>query len=193
MGNHSALVPGERWMQRHICNFYFWWAFLQDNFTIFPMAKSFTVIQKQRVFQRAGMDPTCFCMLKEKKICWYHTKNHFIRDFPGGTVVKNPPANAGDMGSIPGPGRSHMLQSNWTCAPQLLSLRSRAREPQLLSPHATTVEARTLRACAPQQEEPPQWEARTPQQRVAPTRLLQLERALVWRRGPNAEKNKLIN
>ena len=33
-------------------------------------------------------------------------------DFPGGTVVKNPPANIGDTGSIPGPGRSHMLQSN---------------------------------------------------------------------------------
>ena len=31
-----------------------------------------------------------------------------LRDFPGGTVVKNPPANAGDTGSIPGPGRSHM-------------------------------------------------------------------------------------
>ena len=31
---------------------------------------------------------------------------------PGGTVVKNPPANAGDMGSIPGPGRSHMPRSN---------------------------------------------------------------------------------
>ena len=29
-------------------------------------------------------------------------------DFPGGAVVKNPPANAGDMGSSPGPGRSHM-------------------------------------------------------------------------------------
>ena len=27
-----------------------------------------------------------------------------IRDFPGGTVVKNLPANAGDMGSIPGRG-----------------------------------------------------------------------------------------
>ena len=25
--------------------------------------------------------------------------------FPGGSVVKNPPANAGDVGSIPGPGR----------------------------------------------------------------------------------------
>ena len=26
--------------------------------------------------------------------------------FPGGSVVKNPPANAGDTGSIPGSGRS---------------------------------------------------------------------------------------
>ena len=26
--------------------------------------------------------------------------------FPGGSVVKNPPANAGDSGSIPGLGRS---------------------------------------------------------------------------------------
>ena len=31
---------------------------------------------------------------------------------PGGTVVKNLPANAGDTGSSHGPGRSHMLQSN---------------------------------------------------------------------------------
>ena len=35
-----------------------------------------------------------------------------LRDFPGGAVVKNPPVNAGDMGSIPGPGRSHMSWSN---------------------------------------------------------------------------------
>ena len=33
-------------------------------------------------------------------------------DFPGGAVVKNLPANAGDAGSIPGPGRSHMPWSN---------------------------------------------------------------------------------
>ena len=32
--------------------------------------------------------------------------------FPGGTVVRNPPANAGDTGSSPGPGRSHMLRSS---------------------------------------------------------------------------------
>ena len=37
--------------------------------------------------------------------------NKTFRDFPGGTVVKNPPANAGDMGLSPGPGRSHMPRS----------------------------------------------------------------------------------
>ena len=34
--------------------------------------------------------------------------------FPGGSVVKkkkNPPADAGDMGSIPDLGRSHMLRN----------------------------------------------------------------------------------
>ena len=49
-----------------------------------------------------------------------------MTDFPGGTVVKNPPAggfpggavvenlpdNAGDTGSSPGLGRSHMPRSN---------------------------------------------------------------------------------
>ena len=30
-----------------------------------------------------------------------------IRDFLGGAMVKNPPANAGHMGSSPGPGRCH--------------------------------------------------------------------------------------
>ena len=64
-------------------------------------------------------------------------------DFPVGTVVKNPPAKARDTGLSPGPGRSHMLQSNEAHEPQLLSLHSRAHEPQLLSPHATTTEART--------------------------------------------------
>ena len=32
-------------------------------------------------------------------------------DLPGGAIVKNPPANAGDMGSSPGPGRPHMPQT----------------------------------------------------------------------------------
>ena len=78
-----------------------------------------------------------------------------VWDFPRGTVVKSPPANAGDTVLHPGPGRSHMLQNNKARAPQLLSLRSRAHEPQLLSPYATTTEACTPRARALQQEKPP--------------------------------------
>ena len=35
-------------------------------------------------------------------------------DFPGGSVIKNSPANAGDTGSSPGPGRFRML---WTSKP----------------------------------------------------------------------------
>ena len=69
--------------------------------------------------------------------------------FPGGTVVKNLPANAGDRGSRPGLGRSHMPQSNEARVPQLLSLHSRAREPQLPSLRATTTEAHVPRARAP--------------------------------------------
>jgi len=34
------------------------------------------------------------------------------QDFPGGPRVKNPPANAGDMSLIPGPGRFHILRGN---------------------------------------------------------------------------------
>ena len=49
-------------------------------------------------------------------------------------MVGNLPANAGDTGSRPGLGGSHMPRSSWARAPQLLSLRSRAREPQLLRP-----------------------------------------------------------
>ena len=56
-----------------------------------------------------------------------------------------------------------LVQKDPTCrgatkpsAPQLLSLHSRAREPQLLSPRAATTEARGPRARALQQEKPPQ-------------------------------------
>ena len=35
-----------------------------------------------------------------------------ILGFPGGAVVKNLPANAGDVGSSPGLGRYHMSRSN---------------------------------------------------------------------------------
>ena len=41
---------------------------------------------------------------KNLKIC--------MKGFPGGAVVESLPANAGDTGSSPGLGRSHMPRSN---------------------------------------------------------------------------------
>ena len=93
----------------------------------------------------------------------YISKKSWHLGFPGGAVVKSLPANAGDTGLIPGPGRSHMPRSNWARAPQLLSLRSGAREPRVLKPPAPG-------ARAPQQERPLHWEACALQRKVAPAR-----------------------
>ena len=83
-----------------------------------------------------------------------HIQKSKKRNLPGGSVVKNPPANAGDTGSTPGPGRSHMSRSIEASVPQQLSLCSRARESQLLSRCPTTAEARVPRARVLQQEKP---------------------------------------
>ena len=61
----------------------------------------------------------------------------------------------GDLGLIPDPGRSHISQSTSACASQLLNLCSRAGEPRLLSPCATTTEVQASRACGVQQAKPP--------------------------------------
>ena len=47
----------------------------------------------------------------------------YIQGFPGGAVVENLPASAGDAGSSPGLGGSHVPRSGWAREPQLLSLR----------------------------------------------------------------------
>ena len=52
--------------------------------------------------------------------------------FPGGLAVKNPPVNAGDMGSVLGLGRSHLPRGNWAPTSQPLSLCTRAKEMHLL-------------------------------------------------------------
>ena len=62
----------------------------------------------------------------------------------GDSVVKNPPANAGDPSSIPSLGISHMFQGN------------KAHESKLLSPRATSTNAHAPRASALQPEKPQQ-------------------------------------
>ena len=61
-------------------------------------------------------------MGKQTVVLYLHTREYYSAlkrneekkggGFLGGTVVKNLPANARDTGSGPGPGRSHMPQSN---------------------------------------------------------------------------------
>ena len=52
-----------------------------------------------------------------------HMQKRIKGGFPGGAVVEGLPANAGDTGSSPGLGGSHMPRSTWAREPQLLSLR----------------------------------------------------------------------
>ena len=61
-----------------------------------------------------------------------------VQDFPGGSMVKNPTAKAGDMGLIPDLGRAHMMRSDYARAPQQLS-------PCAWSPCSATGEATTMR------------------------------------------------
>ena len=65
---------------------------------------------------RKYLQMICLIMVIHKELIQISTKTiqlkNVQRDFPGGTVVKNPPASAGDVGSSPVPGRSHMPGSN---------------------------------------------------------------------------------
>ena len=92
-----------------------------------------------------------------------------MKVFPGGAVVESLPANAGDMGSSPGLGRSHMPRSKWAREPQLLSL-------CVWSLCSATREAAIVRGPRTAMKSCP--------------RLPQLEKALAQKRRPNTAKKK---
>ena len=92
-----------------------------------------------------------------------------FRGLPGGAVVENLPANAGDTGSSPGLGRVHMPRSNWAREPQLLSL-------SIWSLCSAKGEAATVGGPRTAMKSGP--------------RLPQLEKALAQKRRPNTAKNK---
>ena len=89
--------------------------------------------------------------------------------FPGGAVVEILPAGAGDTGSSPGLGGSHMPRSNWAREPQLLSLR-------VWSLCSATGEAAIVKGPRTAMKSGP----RSPQ----------LEKALAQKWRPNTAKNK---
>ena len=74
--------------------------------------------------------------LQRKKSRLHHTAD--------GSGVKNPPANAGDVDSVPSPGRSQLLRDRAARVPATIT------EPVLQSPGATATELTGRRAWAPQ-------------------------------------------
>ena len=100
--------------------------------------------------------------------------------FPGGAVVENLPANAGDKGSSPGLGRSHMPWSNWAREPQLLSLRVWSLCPAT-GGAAIVKGPRTARKSGPHTA------------RKSGPRLPQLEKALARNEDPTQPKINKIN
>ena len=103
-------------------------------------------------------------------------------------MVERLPANAGDTGSSPGLGRSHMPRSNWARAPQLLSLR-------VWSLCSATREAVIVRGPRTAMKSGPRTAMKSGPLTVMKSgpRLPQLEKALAQKRRPNTAKNKLIN
>ena len=95
--------------------------------------------------------------------------------FPGGAVVENLPANAGDTGSSPGLGRSHMPRSSWAREPQLLSLR-------VWSLCSATGEATTVRSPRTAMKSGPRTAMKSG------PRLPQLEKALARTEDPTQSK-----
>ena len=78
-----------------------------------------------------------------------------LKGFPGSAVDKNSLASAGDSGSIPNLGRSHIDAEQLSPRARTTAARMlRGRTPQLLSPHAATTEIHAPRACVLQQERP---------------------------------------
>ena len=79
----------------------------------------------------------CIFIFSDNVFLLYLFRN--VWGFPGGAVVEGLPANAGDTGSGPGLGGSHMPRSGWAREPQLLSLRvwslcSATREAAIMRP-----------------------------------------------------------
>ena len=84
---------------------------------------------------------TLFEMLKKLKNHLFSDVHVALRDFPGGSAVKNPPANAGETGPIPGyqnPLQGEMATHSsvlvweipWSEDPDgLQSIRSQKRQP----------------------------------------------------------------
>ena len=104
--------------------------------------------------------------------CHIHYNKKTSWDFPGGPMVRNLPASAGDTGSIPGQGGHTYHEAALTMY------------HNYWSPHS--------RAWVLQQEKTLLWEACAPQLKSSPC-LLELEKALTQQWRPSTARGKKIS
>ena len=78
----------------------------------YEVAKTHFCVNKLSNCLALALENSCHLAVNMVEAGWGNSQEVHHWDFPCGTVVKNPPADAGDMGSIPGLGRSHMPRSN---------------------------------------------------------------------------------
>ena len=166
-GQHSW--PGYAFRDKlHFLSIWSFFPFLPKVWLTTEMAKSLWEAEKY-------VNQTSYQRERERSKCgraYKHSPKPGLRGFPGGTVVGSLPASAGDVGSSPGLGGSHVPRSNWACGPQLLGL-------CVWSLCSATGEATIVRGPRAAMGSGP--------------RLPQLGRALAQRRRPNIAINQSIN
>ena len=110
-------------MPTHNDNEIIWWTWQE----VFPKSEKVLVrggggeaklqgVEKWRVSKK--LEPEYTLLFKDVSLCIKFLLGCEVKlktvgaGFPGGAAVENLPANAGDTGSSPGLGRSHMPRSN---------------------------------------------------------------------------------
>ena len=158
--NHQAIQHCLCFPHSHLSFFssFYWQHGLLKTDSDAEWLAHFFMTSRKYSFRNGNTPPSKIHTEGEKlgtKIIEKKKKNH-RQDFPGGGPgIKNPPANARDMGSIPGPGRFHIPWSNSSCVPQLLSLPALepmsgsywARVQQLLKPVCLEPVLHNKRSC----------------------------------------------
>ena len=102
---------------------------------------------------------------------------------------KNPPANAGDMGLIPGLGRSHVLPGSWAGAPQTPSSHAARTEAHTSRARALQQEATAMRSpCTPMKNSPC-----SPQLEKSPHKAMKSQHSQKWINLKKKKKRKKAN
>ena len=84
----------------------------------FSYTKEFSILRNTNIHFARSFSKSVEKSHQEESIIFFQFNTFFFfndrkwEDFPGGPVIRNLLANAGDMGSIPGPERFHMPRNN---------------------------------------------------------------------------------